>query len=154
MALQPCRECGKEVSTEAAACPHCGVQHPVARPQFSMLHLVLGLFGAAFVLFVILVFAADSSTPTDGAPNEAARKMSVASGCEQAITERLRSPRSARFPRNMSDAATRQTDGSYTLQSYVDAQNGFGAEIRTNFICRGTPSDGGVLIHEARLLDP
>lgn len=28
MPLQPCRECGKEVSTEAAACPHCGAAAP------------------------------------------------------------------------------------------------------------------------------
>jgi hypothetical protein len=28
MPLQPCRECGKEVSTEAAACPHCGAATP------------------------------------------------------------------------------------------------------------------------------
>jgi hypothetical protein len=28
MALQPCRECGREVSTEAQTCPHCGVGRP------------------------------------------------------------------------------------------------------------------------------
>ena len=28
MALKPCRECGREVSTEAATCPQCGVGHP------------------------------------------------------------------------------------------------------------------------------
>lgn len=28
MALAPCRECSKDVSTEAPACPHCGVPHP------------------------------------------------------------------------------------------------------------------------------
>ncbi len=28
MALAPCRECGKEVSTEATACPHCGAPRP------------------------------------------------------------------------------------------------------------------------------
>jgi uncharacterized protein DUF2628 len=28
MSLAPCRECGKEVSTEAPGCPHCGVPHP------------------------------------------------------------------------------------------------------------------------------
>ena len=28
MALQPCRECGKEISTEAVSCPYCGIQHP------------------------------------------------------------------------------------------------------------------------------
>ena len=119
-----------------------------------MLHLVLGLFGVAFVLFLILLFTADSSTPTGESVDEASRKMDVAMGCEQAIEERLRSPRSARFPRNMSEEATLQPDGSYVLRAYVDAQNAFGAEIRTNFVCRGTPSDGGVLVHEARLLTP
>jgi hypothetical protein len=29
MALKPCRECKKEVSTEAKTCPHCGVSNPV-----------------------------------------------------------------------------------------------------------------------------
>jgi len=28
MPLRPCRECGKDVSTEAAACPHCGAAAP------------------------------------------------------------------------------------------------------------------------------
>lgn len=28
MAMEPCRECGTEVSTEAETCPSCGVQYP------------------------------------------------------------------------------------------------------------------------------
>lgn len=31
MALMYCRECGKQVSSEAPACPHCGVPQPVYR---------------------------------------------------------------------------------------------------------------------------
>ena len=31
MALKPCRECKKEVSTEAATCPSCGVPNPTAK---------------------------------------------------------------------------------------------------------------------------
>lgn len=30
MALTPCRECGGQVSTEAAFCPHCGAAQKVA----------------------------------------------------------------------------------------------------------------------------
>jgi TM2 domain-containing membrane protein YozV len=37
MALMYCRECGKQVSSEAYACPHCGAPHPtgmaLAAPQ-------------------------------------------------------------------------------------------------------------------------
>lgn len=32
MALLSCRECGKDVSSEAAACPHCGAAAPT-RPR-------------------------------------------------------------------------------------------------------------------------
>ena len=28
MALKPCRECKKKVSTEAVSCPNCGVPNP------------------------------------------------------------------------------------------------------------------------------
>ena len=28
MGIKPCRECGKETSTEAEACPHCGASAP------------------------------------------------------------------------------------------------------------------------------
>jgi len=28
MPLEPCRECGKSVSTEAESCPHCGAPTP------------------------------------------------------------------------------------------------------------------------------
>ena len=30
MALKPCRECNKKVSTEASTCPSCGVPNPTA----------------------------------------------------------------------------------------------------------------------------
>lgn len=33
MALQPCRECGASVSTEAVFCPHCGVPQPTRAGQ-------------------------------------------------------------------------------------------------------------------------
>lgn len=29
MAIKKCKECGKEVSTSAKVCPHCGKKHPV-----------------------------------------------------------------------------------------------------------------------------
>jgi hypothetical protein len=32
MALAPCRECGREVSTEAPSCPSCGVPRPTGAP--------------------------------------------------------------------------------------------------------------------------
>ena len=33
MALVSCRECGQQVSTEAAICPYCGASHPATTPE-------------------------------------------------------------------------------------------------------------------------
>jgi hypothetical protein len=31
MALKPCKECGREISTEARTCPHCGKKNPTGQ---------------------------------------------------------------------------------------------------------------------------
>ena len=31
MALKPCRECGKQISSEARVCPFCGIRKPVKK---------------------------------------------------------------------------------------------------------------------------
>lgn len=50
MALKSCRECGKEVSTEAKTCPHCGVEKPTT-PQPTAKDTITGL------VFLVLVVA-------------------------------------------------------------------------------------------------
>jgi len=44
MALTKCRECGKEISTEAKACPHCG-----AKPGSSTAKIILVLVGSVII---------------------------------------------------------------------------------------------------------
>jgi len=54
--------------------------------------------------------------------------------CEGDVKQRLRSPASADFPfldyRHLNKGRQR-----YLIQSYVDSQNAFGADIRTNWTC-------------------
>jgi hypothetical protein len=52
MALKPCKECKKEVSTSATACPNCGVKNPTRRgPSKIVLYgggaLLLGMCAVA-----------------------------------------------------------------------------------------------------------
>ncbi|MGN6831098.1 zinc-ribbon domain-containing protein [Paucibacter sp. M5-1] len=58
MALGKCRECGKEVSSEAKACPHCGVAKPIRKKVG-----VLGWMAVALVGFAVFRIA----TPSGGA---------------------------------------------------------------------------------------
>jgi hypothetical protein len=65
MALNPCKECGTEVSTEAKACPKCGA--PISKSKVAGGCLVLILLAAVFLIFVMVVgsngrSSSDSST--------------------------------------------------------------------------------------------
>jgi hypothetical protein len=57
MALKPCRECGKEISTEAQACPYCGA--PAKAPELPVSPVPVpaksGSTAARLVILVILV---------------------------------------------------------------------------------------------------
>lgn len=52
----------------------------------------------------------------------------------------LKSPSTAKFPW-VSDTIIPLGDNKYTIGSYVDSQNGFGATIRTNYLCTVTIVD-------------
>ena len=55
MALLPCRECGEQVSTEAATCPRCGIPSPAggAPPQRFQLDVWQKLFIAGIILYIV-----------------------------------------------------------------------------------------------------
>lgn len=67
MALTPCRECKKDVSTEAAACPHCGVKRPVKGSDSKLFIVAIGT-----VLLVTLCTAVVSGGRDDTDGDQAA----------------------------------------------------------------------------------
>ena len=56
MALQPCPECGREISGKARVCPHCG--HPLREPRVPVNSTSIGcLLGCApLIAFLVLGF--------------------------------------------------------------------------------------------------
>ena len=63
MALTRCRECGKKISTEAAACPHCGAPPPLKgdsqpkSPRTGRWRVLLTVFGILVLLWFIGLIA-------------------------------------------------------------------------------------------------
>jgi hypothetical protein len=56
--------------------------------------------------------------------------------CTQFVRDRLLAPRAAEFEGAIaSDRAVRLGDRRWSVSSYVDAQNAFGAKIRTRWTC-------------------
>jgi hypothetical protein len=69
VSLQPCRECGKTVSTAARTCPHCGVSPPDPMGEAVRVHGVGYVKGLAAIvaLIVIVAFIADRFSTSPGA---------------------------------------------------------------------------------------
>ena len=125
MALANCSECGKEVSTEAKACPHCGAKQP-QRTFVGFLVIAIPTLIALFVVFSWVIVTVFPVSKESKMPSEAKLQ------CRAAITSLLRSPRSANFN---DDDATSPSKGVYKVRGTVDAQNAFGAEVRSTFGC-------------------
>ena len=64
MALKPCRECQKQVSTEAKQCPHCGVNRPI--PHGS--RKIQGVVALAAGLFAVWMFSSITPSTSSGTP--------------------------------------------------------------------------------------
>ena len=61
--------------------------------------------------------------------------------CVKVVRERLKSPRTARFPGTFEqlDKLQESKDGRKVWVGWVDAENSFGADTRTNFVCMYSP---------------
>lgn len=56
--------------------------------------------------------------------------------CEELVQNQLKAPSTAKFSRENSSETTYYIgNGRYQVQSWVDAQNSFGAQIRTDYVC-------------------
>lgn len=65
MALKPCKECGKEISTDAKACPHCGKRSPTQTTISTTTGLLIILaLGSLFAL----LSSGPSTTPSPALP--------------------------------------------------------------------------------------
>jgi len=54
--------------------------------------------------------------------------------CQTMVKSRLKSPSTADFPADYRNSVAR-SGSSFTVKSFVDSQNSFGATVRTNYIC-------------------
>lgn len=57
MALTTCKECGKEVSTSAKTCLHCGISNPAFRWK----DLIVGLVAVVVIIFLLSQCSSDDA---------------------------------------------------------------------------------------------
>ena len=138
IAAKKCPYCYSSMDLRATVCPSCkkkvmgADKNGVARRPTSAVGVSL------FFIFVLFLFSAvglcsnrGGSGPSTYIPsdNDAIFMSRVF------IEKRLKAPSTADFASYSNSSVTRTSTGTFLVSSYVDAQNSFGAKIRTHYTC-------------------
>lgn len=132
MALLKCKDCGKEFSDSAAACPSCG--RPLAVPLMKRKFGCGGCLVLCVVGLFVVMMIGKSSTPT---PQDATARDNANLEYEGrvAVKATLKDPESATFR----DVIVVRKPGSIAVCGYINAKNGFGGYTGfKQFMARGS----------------
>ena len=103
--------------------------------------LTVSVVCIVFLVGLVALFSNGSSSNSSNGSSRSESKTAVWVFAQQLCKERLKSPSTASFGGMFSDlqvsddVVTYSGDGKYQVIAWVDSQNGFGAMIRTRFIC-------------------
>lgn len=108
------------------------IQYKITSTLLAM--FVFGAIGCTLFLFslVLLSEKTDAEKFRDRVEDN---KGAVTAMCNKVVEGMLKSPKSANIPVSYKRISVSDEGHTYTYYSYVDAQNSFGADIRTEFVC-------------------
>ncbi len=154
MALTICPECSSNISDRCGACQNCCYQieneaekaKKVGNKKAST-GVLVGCLNVVFVVAISLVLVTCSGpnepprTPEQAAQEKAERlvkdlKLHAFGICKKVVEQSLKAPATAEFSGFTWESVRKRPMDVFEVRSYVDAQNSFGAQIRTNFSCR------------------
>jgi RNA polymerase subunit RPABC4/transcription elongation factor Spt4 len=123
--VQECSECGNNFQSSYSTCPHCDTSQ--SEKNYAGQILIAFVTGAMLLFGLLVTFA---NLSFDDGPD----KLGAYTMAQQFIKERLKSPSTAEFPSEHSDELTTHLgDGKFIVDSYLDAQNSFGAIVRVEY---------------------
>lgn len=97
------------------------------------------LVAAIVVAWVLYVSTVSGGGGGSSAEHEAVEAYVV---CQDFVEDRLVSPSTAEFGGPYSRVTTHNGEGEYTVETYVDSENRFGAMVRTEFTCTVQHTEG------------
>lgn len=96
----------------------------------------LVLVAVIFLLLVLCSGPKPAARTTATATPDAGDPLEACGWCQVEVKEELKAPASAKFPSCNRASIYKVAEGVYNVKSYVDAQNSFGAMIRTDYVCQ------------------
>jgi hypothetical protein len=91
--------------------------------------IIAGIVVLSCIGAVTAVLSSAGGESTHSPPD---RRLEARSMCETFVKQRLKAPATARFS---GESATAVSSNEYIVGGSVDAQNGFGALLRSTFVC-------------------
>lgn len=140
MALTKCKECGREVSKNADACPGCGDPMRAGTSGIGCGGLVV-----AALVFMFIYIAVDTSKPPT-APRARDPLYEAKSACRLFIQHELNDPDSAKFEPLSTWAASIDDDGRAIVAPRLRAKNAFGGLIYSVWSCEVQVVEDDVLL--------
>lgn len=142
MSLLTCPDCLNQFSDTLSKCPKCSrvitADDRAASARASNAVAIGCLAMAALVSAGVAYYALRPRRAEEVAAERLDRRLrDVYHNCQAKVSERLSSPSSAKFPLfSGGDVNARQVnDSTYSVMAWVDAQNAFGATVRSSFLC-------------------
>jgi len=152
-----CSKCGKNLTEKASIKEeekinqkeqHSSSQRKNSKGCIGCFSQFLGYLGIAMILFLLIIMLifpdkkdtktasknSDNSQVASPEPSELNLKLL----CRQAVRLNLKAPGSVKFPfgeEQIYKELEQKYTKRYAVESYVDAENSFGAKIRTNYKC-------------------
>lgn len=111
--------------------------------QWQIILIVGGGILAASVAITAVIVSILSPTPSSSSSSASRQDDDLRDAwfeCKVEVLDLLKNPGSAEFPWRSDVRATRGPTGTLTIRAWVDATNGFGAVVRTPFVCEARRS--------------
>lgn len=155
MALIKCKECGEKISKKAEACPHCG--NPLKKKGgwttvewFTVIFvapigifIVYGMFSLSTVNYDYQDTAPKKTTPSTSPAkqstdwkNQRGNTRYSYSIAQDFVKKQLKAPSTVKWPGIFESKDHVKSIGNqqYQIDSWVDAENSFGAMIRNHYV--------------------
>ena len=127
-----CSKCGNEF--EGNFCPNCGLKIATVKDLETQKKATKGCLLLLSPIILLIVCGIFFSIFPSKEAQERNIKSSVIVIAQEEVKGRLKSPSTAEFPWDPDNYIIKQNGNEYTVYSYVDAQNSFGAKIRNKYV--------------------
>ncbi|MBA4376972.1 MAG: hypothetical protein C0401_12490 [Anaerolinea sp.] len=129
--MKKCQYCTGENSDRESTCAFCG--RPLPKPASKK----LSIWAFLLISLVVIALCIGVASMISGGDSETSISPSESAwyACRQFVEDRLKAPKTADFERYDANKVTKYNKSEWIVTITVDAQNSFGAMIRSEFIC-------------------